>query len=334
MDIDGDLIGRAGAGDAEAQFTLGMEIMSGPRAGVEWRRGIALIETASARGHAQASERCAIFECMGIGRVSNWNRALDFLLLAADQGSSTAQGQLMLLCDGSKEPVVPKRPRPGFWRELRSRTSIDQRVQCSESRSLSDRPWIRGIEGFATSAECRWLIALARDRLKPATVVDPATGILQQHPTRTNRGVEFQVLEMDLVMELIRARISAAVRLPLPLFETSQVLHYSVGQEFRPHHDFLDPKNEAHRVHFAEQGQRIATFLIYLNEEFGDGETSFPAIGLNHRGRTGDALFFANVDRDGRPDALTLHAGLPPTWGEKWIFSQWIRDRAPARPSG
>ena len=83
----------------------------------------------------------------------------------------------------------------------------------------------------------------------------------------------------------------------------------------------------------ARRGQRIATFLIYLNDDFEGGETQFPKAGIAHRGSTGDALFFANITPEGAPDPLTLHAGTPPTKGEKWIFSQWIRDRSPAMPA-
>jgi prolyl 4-hydroxylase len=36
---------------------------------------------------------------------------------------------------------------------------------------------------------------------------------------------------------------------------------------------------------------------------------------------------FSNLDPAGRPEPASLHAGLPPTRGEKWIFSQWVRDR-------
>ncbi len=50
------------------------------------------------------------------------------------------------------------------------------------------------------------------------------------------------------------------------------------------------------RETLAAFGQRIATFLIYLNEGYEGGETSFPRIGLNYRAEQGDALFFANVD--------------------------------------
>ena len=74
----------------------------------------------------------------------------------------------------------------------------------------------------------------------------------------------------------------------------------------------------------------MGTFLVFLNEDFEGGETEFPKAGIAFRGRTGDGLFFANVTRDGRPDPLTLHAGRPPTRGEKWILSQWIRERPPS----
>ena len=74
----------------------------------------------------------------------------------------------------------------------------------------------------------------------------------------------------------------------------------------------------------------MGTFLLYLNDGYEGGETDFPSAGLSFKASTGDALFFANVTREGRPDPLGLHAGRPPLSGEKWILSQWIRDRVPA----
>jgi hypothetical protein len=58
-----------------------------------------------------------------------------------------------------------------------------------------------------------------------------------------------------------------------------------------------------------------------------EGETEFPRLTWRFRGRKGDALFWWSVDAAGRPDQSTLHAGLPPQSGEKWLFSQWVRDR-------
>jgi hypothetical protein len=78
-----------------------------------------------------------------------------------------------------------------------------------------------------------------------------------------------------------------------------------------------------------DYGQRAFTVLVYLNDDLEGGETEFLRLGLRHRGRKGDALVFRNVDAQGQPDRRTLHAGRPPTHGEKWLLSTWIRDKAP-----
>jgi hypothetical protein len=69
------------------------------------------------------------------------------------------------------------------------------------------------------------------------------------------------------------------------------------------------------------------TFLTYLNDDYEGGETDFPRIGYRYKGRRGDALYFVNVDGAGAPDYRTVHAGLPPASGTKWLLSQWVRSR-------
>ncbi|MDB5424840.1 MAG: hypothetical protein JWQ29_2256, partial [Phenylobacterium sp.] len=138
----------------------------------------------------------------------------------------------------------------------------------------------------------------------------------------------FDLLRADVVLALVRARIAATVDIPLPCFEPTQVMHYAVGQEFAPHYDYLEARSmisaETARPY---EGQRIATFLVYLNADYEGGETAFPKAGVRFKGQVGDAIYFANVDAQGAPDRLSLHAGTPPSRGEKWILSQWIHDR-------
>jgi prolyl 4-hydroxylase len=233
------------------------------------------------------------------------------------------------LRDNNADPNVPDGAAPEFWSEVRASVLVEQRIEPGETKSLAEEPRIRLIKGFATPAECRWLIGLAEDRIAPATVFDKKTGEQTHNPARDNSFFTLRLGEMNVVTEVIRNRISAATRLPVPVFEPAQLLHYSVGQRFNEHYDFLDPANPAYREDLANFGQRIATFLIYLNEGYEGGETSFPKIGLTYRASTGDGLFFANVQRDGSPHFDALHAGLPPTSGEKWVLSQWIRDQFP-----
>ena len=67
------------------------------------------------------------------------------------------------------------------------------------------------------------------------------------------------------------------------------------------------------------------TFLLSLNDGYEGGETKFPELQQRWKGRAGNALFFWNVEPDGTPDRRTVHAGLPPASGEKWLLSQWVR---------
>lgn len=303
---------EAAAGDPDAQFALATALLRGPTATKDGPRAIALVDSAAQRGNAEAMATAALFEAMGAARPQSWERALALLERAADHGSSSARGQLDVLANRG----------PG----------IDPLLAVPPKQIISDTPRIFRIQDFATPAECEWAMERTRSRLKPATVFDPETGGQRLDPVRDNSGTAFQLPDMDVVFEVLRARISAATRLPVPIFEPLQVLHYSVGQQFRPHHDFLDPNVPEYAREISLHGQRIGTMLIYLNDGYEGGDTIFPKLGLRFHGERGDALFFTNVDRTGQPDPLTTHAGTPPTAGEKWVVSQWIRDRAPSSP--
>jgi hypothetical protein len=263
-----------------------------------------------------------------VGRASNWHKALDSLAIAAAPGSPSAARQLILLADDRYEPAASIEPPPGDWTEMRSRISIAQRVRAAThpGHIHSASPIVHAVPAFASADECQWLIAAAAPRLNRAGVYNNPEGV---DPGRTNQAALFNFANADLIVEVIRQRIANQIRAPLACLEMSQVLHYGVGQEFVLHCDFLDP--EALREEIARNGQRAATILVYLNDNFEGGQTSFPRLGLNHRGGTGDALVFGNVDAAGRPDPRSQHAGCPPTQGEKWVFSQWVRNQAPGR---
>jgi hypothetical protein len=320
MDAGAEMERQAEAGDADAQLALGLERLGHPDSYAAFLSGAALVERAAAGGHAEATGVIATLEAIGAGRPQSWKRALDGLALAARRGSDHARGQLRILA---------RDPEGTNWEALRVRIDPSELLQAPPPVTLTERPRLRLFRGFATPAECAWLIARMRPRLGPAMVWDAAAGGGRIDPTRSNEAVELRIGAMDVVMALLRARISAATRLPEPIFEVPQVMRYRVGQAFTPHHDFLDPALPGHSADLRLRGQRIGTFLVYLNDGFEGGATEFPHAELNFRGETGDALFFANVTPDGRPDPMTLHAGAPPTAGEKWILSQWIRDRAP-----
>ncbi|HEX2814942.1 MAG TPA: 2OG-Fe(II) oxygenase, partial [Phenylobacterium sp.] len=179
---------------------------------------------------------------------------------------------------------------------------------------------------------CGWIIERVRGGMARAKVYDAADGSLIERPERDNSVFEFWMAHLDVVILLVRAKIAAATGAAVGQLELCQILHYAPGETFSPHYDFIDTETPGHAMELERGGQRVATFLIYLNDGYEGGVTTFPVLGFGYRGETGDALTFSNVDAAGEPDRRTLHAGQPPTTGEKWLLSQWIRDRAGQTP--
>ena len=133
-------------------FAVGMAIFSGSNSSSQLDRAIALIEAASAHGVADATEKCALFEAIGIARPPSWARALDQLQLAAEQGSAIAQRQLLILTQASPNLGHQPLADQADWKSVRDRINLEQLLGSGARQTLSDSPRIRIIRGFATPA--------------------------------------------------------------------------------------------------------------------------------------------------------------------------------------
>ncbi|GAA0648306.1 prolyl hydroxylase family protein [Brevundimonas lenta] len=265
------------------------------------------LTAAATTGDGAAMHRLAVLNAMGLGVRQDWRAALELLARSAASGFAPAREEMQLL-----DPVDLAR-----W------------LTPPPPERLSVSPAILAIPGFVPSEVCDWLRARAEALTEPALVYDRATGEGRREGVRTNAAAVFELQRMSVTLALVRERIARAAGLPVPGLEWTQVLHYSVGQTFDWHVDWLDPALPGYADDLARRGQRIATCLVYLNDDFEGGETAFEAGDLRHRGRKGDALLWANTLPNGAIDQATRHAGLPPTSGEKWVLSQWLRGRAP-----
>lgn len=275
---------------------------------------------AAEAGDGAAAARLAVMTGMGLGVTHDWRRAMDLLGRAAQSGFGPARDQIALLTG-----TTPTKD----WIEAAGTVDLAGWLNAPRPRVLSEGPAIFAIDGFLRPEVCDWMIARAAALVEPALVYDPDTGSGRRESVRTNRAAQFDLEKMDVVLALVRERIARTAGLPVPGLEWTQVLHYAVGQTFDWHVDWLDPATPGYAADLAARGQRIATVLVFLNDDFDGGETAFEAGGLRHRGRKGDALLWANTLPDGSIDRRTRHAGLPPTRGEKWVLSQWLRGRAP-----
>jgi prolyl 4-hydroxylase len=229
----------------------------------------------------------------GSGR--HWNEALAELGRRAPKDHTAAVQAALIAAmplDQAGDPLVPM-----------------------ESTVVHDDPRIECFSGFLSSKECSYLMSRAAPYLAPSVVVDPRTGQQRRDPVRTANSAGFPFVNEDPVLHAINRRIAVATRTSWEQGEPLQVLCYGPGQEYKLHSDAL-PNGD---------NQRMVTFLVRLNDQYSGGATSFPRLGLELTGKSGDALFFSNIDRAGQADATMWHAGMPVTQGQKWLLSKWIR---------
>ena len=314
-------------GDIEATTRLGKRLLVGDRAPSLANDGARFLEEASSRGGAEAAAVLAVLFAVGANREHDVRSGLQSLVVAAQRGWPPAQAQLRALSADRAVAARAGAELPAYWRELAAAIDLDWWTSAAPGRDLSGNPRIRVFDDFVSDDVCRWLIGRAEGRLSRALVYEALRKEITTHPTRTNTAASFNMLETDFVCVLTQLRMAAALGVQFRQFEPITVLHYAEGEEITEHFDFVDPKVPDYDQEIAERGQRIATFLIYLNDDYGGGETEFPRIGVSHKGRKTQGTVFINSLPDGSADVRTLHAGRPPKGGEKWIVSQFVRNR-------
>ena len=175
-------------------------------------------------------------------------------------------------------------------------------------------PTIAVIDGVLSSEECVSIISHSEEKLERSTVAGD-NGLVPDKD-RTSHGAW---LPHSDFLE-INQRISDIAAIPLERAEPINVLRYNPEQEYKPHYDGLSGK------YLDNGGQRLLTCLIYLNNAVGGG-TAFPKLNIVVGSIGGRLLMFGNVDDNNNPHELSLHQGLPPHDGEKWVMTLWFREK-------
>ena len=319
------LVAGVRKGDVEAMTRLGKRLLVGDRAPLLPNDGIGLLVDASERGGGEAAALVAVLFGIGVSRRHDLAAALEYLVVAAERGWPPAQAQLAALAGERAGTLEPH--GAGWWRRLAASIDLSAWLTPPPPRELNDSPAIRSYPNFLSPTVCRWLIERARPLLSRALVYDGITKQTRAHPARNNNAAIFGLLDTDFVFVLVGRRICSCLNVPFGYLEAPAVLHYAEGREIKEHFDFVDPHVPGYEQEIALRGQRVATFLLYLNDDYSGGQTEFPRLGISHKGHTGEGFFFSNALADGRSDLRTLHAGRPTIRGEKWIVSQFIRNR-------
>ena len=317
---------RAQAGDVPAMTVLGTLLLNGRNAPHAPEEGAALIATAAEHGDPQAMSVLATLRGAGVWSRHSWPEALDLLARAAEGGAVDAREQLVML---AMDQDLANRVRAGeaipfVWRRLRETVDLERWIMPPPPKQVFDWPKIWIAEKLATPELCAWLIGRGLGKFTPSMMFTGQKAVF--HATRTCSDFSFSLVEGGVMMLLLRTKVSLLTGLRIAQMEPPQIFHYATGQGIDAHYDSLYDGEHGYGRDGAYRGDRLATLLMYLNDDYDGGVLEFVKVGFKYRGATGDAIFFASL-REGKFDEKALHGATTVTRGEKYILSQWIHDR-------
>jgi len=175
---------------------------------------------------------------------------------------------------------------------------------------------------------CEHIINLAENKGLGDNLIN-RKGKYIQDKARTSKGAFFDYGDNNVLDGVIEA-LSDMCGLSPTRLEPVTIQRYQSGQEYKPHYDAFLP-NEMGEMpkssKIEEGGNRCVTMIAYLNDVRDGGGTVFPVAGLAIQAVQGRVLMFGNLDENKVPHPASLHMGLPPENGDKWIITFWFREK-------
>lgn len=190
--------------------------------------------------------------------------------------------------------------------------------QYSKIEDPYTKPYI--IKDLITKEQCDEIIKNSKEKLFDSEVLGG------RHENIRN-SKQTWIPKNDPSVKDIILKICHLVGLPFDNAEDLQVVRYHPGQYYNEHHDSCCDKNESCQNFIKRGGQRKLTVLIYLNNDFTEGETFFKNLNQKFKASIGSAIVFHPLAKNSyKCHPLALHAGLPVKSGEKWIANLWFRE--------
>jgi prolyl 4-hydroxylase len=188
---------------------------------------------------------------------------------------------------------------------------------------LYDEPYI--INNIITEEEAKYIIDMASVKFNDSLVLDNSTdGKLD---TNIRKSKTAWMHKDDPLILNIMTRIANIVNIPLENAESLQVVKYEPNGYYKHHHDSCCDNNNSCVQFTKNGGQRIKTVLIYLNDDFTEGSTDFPALNKKIKPPKYCAVVFNPLAKNSNKcHPKALHAGLPVESGIKYIANLWFRE--------
>ena len=163
--------------------------------------------------------------------------------------------------------------------------------------------------------------------LRPITVYGHQGKGSVESGIRNNMHYPTPIPNDNLAMACVERVIAKFAGVKLAFAEPIVVLRYEPGQFYHWHYDAIHTYTAEIEAELERFGQRSKTAILYLNDDFEGGETEFKAPYIQVKPETAAILVFDNTDQTGKPIPSSLHRGCEVISGQKWVCTQWFRDK-------
>jgi prolyl 4-hydroxylase len=190
-------------------------------------------------------------------------------------------------------------------------------------------PWVITMENFVTEEECERLIELGAARgyeiskdVGAQKFDGTFDGYANDRRTSTNAWCTEECFKDPLTQKVLD-RIVHATGVPDSNSEYLQLLRYEPGQFYRTHHDYISHHTTR------QEGVRILTVFLYLNDVEEGGGTNFPHLNITVQPKRGRVLIWPSVFNTdpNQKDVRTEHQALPVIKGIKYGANAWLHQR-------
>ena len=219
-------------------------------------------------------------------------------------------------------------------------SSIDEAIGLRYIHGLISPAEAAQLVGFCDAAPQRWRPSRTRARQadrddveeRPGRTSESCALVFAQFYQKSRHLVAARspssLPELDLTWSLTR-RFAHLLDVDVRRIEPLQIVRYATGSEYVTHHDHTGwYKDVGGGETAATAEKRALTLLLFLSAPEEGGHLRFPELAppVSIRPRAADGVVWSNLDADGQPSRLALHAGLPPTAGQKVVANVWVAE--------
>ncbi len=185
---------------------------------------------------------------------------------------------------------------------------------------LNKDPLIREYSNFLDINTCKKIIEDFGEELKPSMTTDGKNHMLHEGRISKSCFIDSQ----EKIIEPIIQKLIKNIQTDKYLFFNPQLTLYEIGGKYVAHSDAFDFRDYKISKKIKSKGQRVITNIIYLNNVFEGGETSFPMLQIKVPPESGKLVSFNNCMKgtlDMHP--MSIHESLPVIKGKKFILTFW-----------